>query len=272
MTSIIITGAAGNMGQAAVKAIAEADDLKLVAAITRETGLGQDAGTFAGLKSPLGLLLSNDLAPVLKQMKSGVLVELTQGEAAYQHASQALEAGVSVVLGATGLNERQLQALSQLSKKQQTGIVVAPNFSIGALLMMRFAAFASQYFDWAEIIELHHQHKRDAPSGTALKTAQLICATNPDIQTASPDFAARGDQSTGVPIHAVRLPGLLAHQEVIFGGIGQTLTLRHDSIDRASFMPGLLKAITAVQEIQHYVYGLDQIIFSERSDSTLPEH
>lgn len=263
MTAIVITGAAGNMGQAAVKAINQASDLELVAAITRQTGLGQDAGTFAGLKTPLGISLSDKLAPALKQAKAGVLVELTQGEAAYQHATQALEAGVSVVLGATGLSANQLEDLRQLSEKQQTGIVVAPNFSIGALLMMHFAEYASQYFDWAEIIELHHQHKRDAPSGTALKTAQMMSAANPNFQTASPGFAARGDQSTAIPIHSVRLPGLLAHQEVILGGLGQTLTLRHDSLDRDSFMPGLLKAIAAVQTISHYVYGLDQVIFPQ---------
>lgn len=261
MIKVILTGAAGRMGKAAIKALHSASDFQLVAALTRQTGLGHDAGSWAGLPSPLGMPLQSDVAAALKQADPGTtLLDLSQGEAAYQHACLALEKSLPVVIGATGLSEAQIEDLSQRARQARTGVLLAPNFSVGALLLMRFAEQASQYFDWAEIIELHHEKKLDAPSGTARKTAQLMHRANPHFQAATPDSPARGELVEGIPVHAVRLPGLLAHQEVIFGSPGQTLTLRHDTLDRDSFMPGVLLALQKVQGLQELVYGLEKLI------------
>lgn len=256
--SILLAGAAGKMGREAVKAIASREDLTLCGALTHSTGLGSDAGTFAGIGT-LGLPLSDDFEAALAALPSpAVLVDLSRGEPAYRHACRALEKKIPVVIGATGLSPEQIEDLSQ--RARGTGVLLAPNFSIGALLMINFAAQAARYFDWVEIIELHHEKKADAPSGTALKTASLIAAANAGLRAATPDFAARGQIVEGIPVHSVRLPGLLAHQEVIFGDTGQTLTLRHDTLDRSCFMPGLLLAIDKVQSIEGLVYGLEKLL------------
>jgi len=192
-----------------------------------------------------------------------VWVDLSPAESAYTHACQALERQLPVVIGSTGLSPEQITELRHRAHAKQTGVLLAPNFSIGALLLMRFAQQARQYFEWVEIIELHHEKKRDAPSGTAVKTAELMAevATQMGAMPHPPEtHPARGMQVKGIPIHSVRLPGLLAHQEVIFGAEGQTLTLRHDSSHRSSFMPGLLLAIAKVQALKELVYGLETLI------------
>lgn len=258
---VIITGAAGRMGREAIRAITHHQATKLQGALTRSTGLGQDAGTLVGLSEPLGIILQNDLTPLLQAASEGtVLVELTKGQAAFEHVQAALKHKIPVVVGATGLSDQQIKILSEQAKTQACGVLLAPNFSLGALLMMRFAAAAAPYFSWAEIIEKHHQKKVDAPSGTAKKTADMILAANPEMQAANMDFASRGELISGVPVHSVRLPGLLAHQEVIFGGQGECLTLKHDSLDRSCFMPGLLMAIDRVQALDQLVYGLEHLI------------
>lgn len=262
--SVILTGAAGKMGKEAVRAIHAAPNLTLTGALTRSSGLGQDAGSIAGI-APLGLPLSDALSPLLENLTGpAVLVDLTRGEPAYEHATAALKLKIPVVIGATGMTPEQIEDLTRLSAEQACGVLIAPNFSIGALLMMNFAAQAARYFNWVEIIELHHEKKADAPSGTALKTAAMIAAASAEahqtLQSASPEFTARGEQIHGIPVHSVRLPGLLAHQEVIFGDTGQTLTLRHDSIDRSCFMPGLLLAIDKVRSLDSLVYGLEKLL------------
>lgn len=257
---VILAGAAGKMGRAALAAIADSPDAYLCGATTRQQGLGEDAGLLIG-REAWGLMLQSDLAPLLHSAPAeSVLVDLSHGEAAYHNAILALAHQLPVVIGATGLSEAQIQNLRQASERQQTGVLLAPNFSLGALLMMRFAVQAAQYFDWVEIIERHHENKRDAPSGTARKTAELIAEANAHLASAHTEPAARGEQIAGIPVHSLRLPGSLAHQEVIFGGTGQTLTLRHDSLDRASFMPGLLLAIHKVRDLKHCVYGLENLI------------
>jgi len=257
---VILLGAAGKMGLEAVRALVQAPGKQILAALTRTQGLGQDLGVLAGL-APLGVTLCAELEPVLAAAPpSAVVLDLTQGEAAFRHACQALDYHLPVVIGATGLSEAQIEALSQRAQAQQTGVLLAPNFSLGALLMMRFAQQAAHYFDWTEIIEFHHPHKLDAPSGTARKTARLMAEANPNLQAAAIDQPARGQLVDGIPVHAVRLPGLLAHQEVILGGQGQTLTLRHDSLDRSSFMPGMLLALERVRDLDHFVYGLEHLI------------
>lgn len=265
MRSVFIAGAAGKMGKEAVKALVQSPYYRVSGAFTRATGLGQDAGLSAGLSEPLGQTLAVFEPQLLSlpqdsQQSSPLWLDLTVAESAFAHAESVLAQGIPMVIGATGFSETQLQHLNTWALRHDTGVLLAPNFSIGALLMMRFAQAASRHFQWAEIIELHHEQKKDAPSGTARITAEMMMEANPDFQVATPDFPARGDLSTGLPIHSVRLQGLLAHQEVILGGLGQTLTLRHDSLDRASFMPGVLLALDKVSECKGLVYGLERFI------------
>ena len=256
---VILAGAAGRMGQEAIRALSQSPRTRLTGALTHQSGLGQDAGTLVGLP-PLGVTLTSNLEALLHQAEAGtVLVDLTRGEIAVSHAQQALRAGISVVIGATGLSAEACEHLHTHAEQGGCGVLLAPNFSLGALLLMRFARQARAYFDWVEIIELHHEHKKDAPSGTALRTAELLHAVKASEHTEAP-HPARGQQVHGIPIHSVRLPGLLAHQEVIFGDTGQTLTLRHDSSHRSSFMPGLLLAVEKVQSLKGLVYGLEHLL------------
>ncbi|MDR7484165.1 MAG: 4-hydroxy-tetrahydrodipicolinate reductase [Armatimonadota bacterium] len=260
---IAVSGAGGRMGRAAVRAIAREPDLRMVAALGHERGVGQDAGEVAGA-GPLGVAIAADFAEVLAG-KPDILVEFAPGRAAAEHARAALEADVRPVVGSTGLSMEEIGALTALAAQRRIGGVIAPNFAIGAVLMMEFARTAARFLPHAEIIELHHDRKRDAPSGTALKTARLIAGARgdppaPAVKEEEMVSGARGGTSDGVRVHSVRLPGLVAHQEVIFGGPGQTLTIRHDSLNEESFMPGLLLAIRRVRDLQELVYGLEHLL------------
>jgi 4-hydroxy-tetrahydrodipicolinate reductase len=262
--SVLLAGAAGKMGREAVKTLTQSAHYDLHSTFTHRSGLTQDAGQFAGMPEPINLPLQRFnpelLASQLAAAKRPIWLDLSICESAFEHASCVLSQGIPVVIGATGFSEAQLKTLDALALTHKTGVLLVPNFSIGALLMIRFAQLAAKHFNWAEIIELHHEQKKDAPSGTARITAELMSQANPDFEVATPDFAARGQIIGGIPVHSVRLPGLLAHQEVILGGTGQTLTLRHDSIDRASFMPGVLLALDRIDECRGLVYGLDRFL------------
>jgi 4-hydroxy-tetrahydrodipicolinate reductase len=224
---VAVAGAAGRMGQATCEAVQQAPDMELVASADPA--------------------LSTTLADALDQQPQ-VLVDFTRPDAALQNAIACLQAGVHVVIGTTGFD---LDALAQACADAQANAFVAPNFAIGAVLMMRFAAEAARHMDAAEIVELHHDAKIDAPSGTAARTSQLIA----DATGGPPP-----------PIHSVRLPGLVAHQEVILGALGQTLTIRHDSIDRRSFMPGVLLAIRKVGGLAvSPTIGLEHLLFAEEA-------
>jgi 4-hydroxy-tetrahydrodipicolinate reductase len=183
-----------------------------------------------------------------------------------ENALLAIEKGVVAIIGTTGQTAAELARIEQAVQKSGVCAMVIPNFAIGAVLMMRFAAEAARYMPNAEIIELHHDKKADAPSGTSIKTAEMMeearksagaQATQP---LGSPDDSARGDERSGIRIHSVRLPGLVAHQEVLFGGQGQVLTIRHDSLDRTSFMPGVLLAIRRASTLKGFVYGLEKLL------------
>ena len=251
------------MGRAAVRAIAREDDLTLVGALGRTNGVGRDAGDLAGA-GRLGVEVATDLDAVLGAGVD-VFVDFSPGAAAVDHARAAIPSGVSPVIGGTGLTTEQINELSSLCDARRVGAVIAPNFAIGAVLMMEFARQAARYLSHAEIIELHHDRKRDAPSGTALKTAALIAQTRGEAPTPAVNeeemvSGARGGRAEGVRVHSVRLPGLVAHQEVIFGGPGQTLTIRHDSVNEESFMPGLLLAVRRVRALPGLVYGLEKLL------------
>ncbi|MBX7442579.1 MULTISPECIES: 4-hydroxy-tetrahydrodipicolinate reductase [unclassified Arthrobacter] len=239
---VAVLGANGRMGAEAVKAVDAAPDMKLVAALGRGDSLDQVAAAGAQY-----------------------VVDLTVPESTEENVRFAVEHGIHAVVGTTGWDAGRLSALeSLLAQHPQTGVLIAPNFALGSVLASAFAAKASKYFESVEIIELHHPDKVDAPSGTAVRTAQLIAAEraaaalppSPDATT-SEIAGARGCEVDGVRVHSVRLRGLVAHQEVLLGGPGEQLTLRHDSFDRASFMPGVLLGVRNVAAHPGLTVGLD---------------
>ncbi len=259
-----VAGAAGRMGREVVRAIAEADDAELVAAIDR-TEVGRDAGDLAGVGA-LGVAVVEELADALRASSAEVLVDFTVPASALSNAETAIAAGVSPVIGTTGLTADDTARLAALAREAGVGALVAPNFAIGAVLMMRFAAEAARYLPDVEIIELHHEHKLDSPSGTALMTAQRIAEARTQAPKPAPADCVekvpggRGADVGQVRVHSVRLPGYVAHQEVIFGALGQTLTIRHDSTDRRSFMPGVLLAVRQVRELSGLAVGLEAVL------------
>lgn len=261
---VAVAGAAGRMGREVVRAVSEAADMELVAAIDR-ADYGRDAGALAGMP-PIGLAINNGLEDSLDLGEPTVMVDFTVPSSAMANIEAAMGAGVSPVVGTTGLTPDDLSQVREWSKRFGIPALVAPNFAIGAVLMMEFAAQAAKYMPDCEIIELHHEKKLDSPSGTALMTAHKIAAARKSEPVPAPEGTVekipggRGAETGNVHIHSVRLPGHVAHQEVIFGGLGQTLTIRHDSIDRRSFMPGVLLAIRKVRELEGLVVGLEHLL------------
>ena len=202
---------------------------------------------------------------MLARVKPHVMVDFTHPESVMENVRTALRYGVAPVVGTTGITQQDLLEIERLCEQHDTGAVVAPNFAIGANLMIHFARIASRYFPSAEITELHHDGKADAPSGTALRTAEemLRARERPFEQGATAKVmldGVRGGEMGGIRVHSVRLPGLVAHQEVLFGGQGQTLLIRHDSVSRESFMPGVIMAIKEATKIKGLVYGLDRLM------------
>lgn len=255
------------MGREVCRAVDAADDMSLVAAVDP----GCEARTVAEIVgiSERSVMVSGS-AEMMSEAGVHVAVDFTTADSAVENIRWCIRHGVHVVVGTTGIPSGQLQELEELLEERAGGsnVLIAPNFAIGAVLMTRFAAIAASWFSDVEIIELHHEAKRDAPSGTALATAEAILAgrgetapgsrENPEAVEVLP--GARGAQRGEVRIHSVRLPGLVAHQEVIFGGRGQTLTIRHDSLDRASFMPGVLLAIREIPRHPGLTVGLERFL------------
>ncbi len=248
MTNIAVCGANGKMGQEVIKAVNNAKDLTLVAKIDIKDG------EFASIKD------------AKESVKIDVLVDFTQPKSIYENALFCLNNGINIVIGTTGLTDEQIEELKKLSEKQGLGCLIAPNFSTGAVLMMKFAQMASKYFDNAEIIELHHNQKKDAPSGTAVKTALMMAGENTNFTTGNCQetetiLGARGANSyNNIHIHSVRMPGYIASQEVLFGANGQLLSIRHDSMNRECYMDGVLRAIDYVEKKHNFVYGLENIL------------
>ena len=239
MMRVAVLGAKGRMGSEVVRAVEGADDLELAIALD----VGDDL----------------DLAGV------DVAVDFTHPDAVMDNLRACVAAGVHAVVGTTGFTDERLAELRELLQDSETGILIAPNFGIAAVLMMQFAAQAARFFDSVEVVELHHPGKADAPSGTARRTAQLIAAAReglppmPDATSTALD-GARGADVDGVRVHAVRLAGLVAHQEVLLGGSGESLTIRHDSYDRASFMPGVLLGVREVGTRPGLTVGLEHLL------------
>jgi 4-hydroxy-tetrahydrodipicolinate reductase len=220
-----VLGARGRMGAEAVKAVTNASDLELVA----ELDLGDS----------LEQLLSN---------KAEVVIDFTTPDSVMKNLEFLINNDIHAVVGTTGFDQGRIDSLTkELAKHPKVGVLIAPNFAIGAVLMMEFAAKAARYFESAEIVEMHHPAKVDAPSGTAARTAELMTE-------------ARKESSGDIPIHSIRAQGLVAHQEVLFGGVGETLTIRHDSLDRAGFMPGVLLGVRSVVKNPGLTHGLDKFM------------
>ncbi|MGX2994178.1 4-hydroxy-tetrahydrodipicolinate reductase [Streptomyces sp. JNUCC 64] len=242
---VAVIGARGRIGSEAVRAVEAAEDLELVAALGR-----------------------GDKLETLVERDVQVAVELTDPGSVMGNLDFCVRHGIHAVVGTTGWTDERLAQLgTSLAASPATGVLIAPNFSIGAVLTMKFAQIAAPYFESAEIVELHHPNKADAPSGTATRTAQLIAAARAEAGSApQPDATvtaldgARGADVDGVPVHAVRLRGLLAHQEVLLGGEGETLTIRHDSLHHSSFMPGILLGVRRVVDVPGLTFGLEHFL------------
>jgi 4-hydroxy-tetrahydrodipicolinate reductase len=255
---VMVVGAAGRMGREVVRAVSAAPDLALVAAVDR-VRVGEDAVRVAGAAGP-AVPLCDSLRAAIQEGKPEAAVDFTLPTEVMANARAAIAAKLPYVVGTSGLKEPDLEELAALCEQHSTPALVVPNFALGAVLMMQFAAQAARYFPAAEVIELHHSDKIDSPSGTARATAKLLAEAGASSTTPPSDQPARGLTEQGIQIHSVRLPGLVAHQEVIFGGLGQTLTIRHDSISRESFMPGVLLALRKVRELKGLVVGLERVM------------
>jgi 4-hydroxy-tetrahydrodipicolinate reductase len=257
---VAVQGAQGRVGQEVVKAVCREPEMKLVGAVelkadTDHLDLPDGSGTVP---------FSSDLEHILTSSRPDVLVDFTIARATMPAVRIATSRKVNMVIGTTGLTADELNEIQRLAEDNQVGVVIAPNFALGAVLMMHLAKIAAKYLDSAEIIELHHDRKVDAPSGTALTTAREMASARgkPFLSPAGQKEAAdsRKKQVDGITIHSVRLPGFLAHQEVLLGAPGQTLSIRHDTISRECFMPGVMMAIKEVVKRQGLTYGLDTLL------------
>ena len=248
MIKVAVCGSNGKMGQEVVKAVNATDDMELVARIDIANG------EFDSIEA------------AQKDLEIDVLIDFTQPASIYNNARFCLNNNINVVIGTTGLNDEQIKELQALSELKKVGCFIAPNFSTGAVLMMKFAQMASKYFSNAEIIELHHNQKKDAPSGTAVKTALMMAQENENFSTGNCSEVetidgARGAESyNNIHIHSVRMPGYIASPEVLFGSNGQILTIRHDSMNRECYMAGVLLATRYTNSNKTFVYGLENIM------------
>jgi 4-hydroxy-tetrahydrodipicolinate reductase len=255
-----VVGAAGRMGRAVCAAVAEDPELELAAAINPGRD-GEPLGPVIGL--PDVTLPIRDGLDELSASGAEVAVDFTRPDSVMANVRWGLDHGLHLVVGTSGLSPSNLEEIRSRLDGGHAGVVVAPNFAIGAVLLQRFAEEASRFFPAGEVIELHHEGKVDAPSGTAAATARRMAAARTTAWSGPADESVpgvRGGEVDGIRVHSVRLPGLVAHQEVVFGGAGQTLSLRHDSTDRSSFMPGVLLAIKAVPSRPGLTVGLEPLL------------
>ncbi len=242
VTRVIVNGSHGKMGSLACETLNNHKEFELVAQLGKE----------------------DDLAQAIENTKAQIVVDLTRADCVYQNSLTIINHGAHPVIGTSGLLPDQIKELTALCESRRLGGIIVPNFSISAVLMMLFAAKAAEYLPEVEIIEAHHQHKLDAPSGTALKTAEMIAAArkNPKNKLILKELipGARGGTHCDVNIHSVRLPGVIARQQVIFGSEGETLTITDDCIDRRSFMPGIVLSCQKVSGLSTLIYGLEHLL------------
>jgi 4-hydroxy-tetrahydrodipicolinate reductase len=257
---VIVHGALGKVGREMINAVCRDPETQLTGAVdaaaAKQTlSLPDDTGEVP---------LSTDINDILGKCQADVMIDFTVARATMPAARAASKKGVNLVIGTTGLSAEEFAELEKLAKDNGTGIVIAPNFALGAVLMMHLASIAAKYMESAEIIELHHNQKADAPSGTAMMTARGMAEARggpfPEPYDKDKNYQSRGQTVEGIPIHAVRLPGLMAHQEVLLGTAGQTLSIRHDTINRECYTPGVLYAVKEVVKRKGYTYGLDALL------------
>ena len=249
MIKVAVCGALGKMGQEVCQVVTNCPDTELIAKID----IASDS-------------MYHTIEEANRVEDIDVLIDFTQPKSIYENAKYCLNNGIKIVIGTTGLTDEQIEELKKLSQVKNTGCLIAPNFSTGAVLMMMFAQQAAKYFDNAEIIELHHNQKKDAPSGTAIKTALMMSGAKETFkkgncsETETIEGSRGGTSYSDIQIHSVRMPGYIASQEVIFGSSGQIFKIRHDSMDRKCYMDGVMRAVKHVAEKNDFVYGLEKIL------------
>lgn len=255
---VLVAGFTGAMGQKAVNLVNSLDNFELVAGMSPTAT--NDPQKY---NLPVGAKIYQSLAEI-PDLAADIWIDFTTPKAVYNNVKFALEHHISPVVGTTGMSDEQEVELIKISQKEKVGGLIAPNFGMSAVLLMKFAKEAAQYFPDAEIIEMHHADKKDAPSGTALATAKMIAENRPEHETAPDEVETlenvRGGDYQGIKIHSVRLPGYIAHEQVLFGGPGEALTIRQDSFDRESFMGGVKVALEKVDQLDELVVGLENIL------------
>lgn len=265
---VVVSGATGKMGREIIKTIAQAPDMIIVGAVGREN-IGEDIGEVVGigeLEIPVTDNLEVVLAQAAQEAEKPVMIDVTHPSAIYDNVRSAIAYGVRPVVGTTGLTESQINELAVFADKSSMGCIIAPNFSVGVILMQQAAIAAAKYFEYVEIIELHHNQKADAPSGTAIKTAQMLSELGKSFNTALVNekehlTGARGaTYGENIRIHSVRVPGLVARQEIIFGAMGETLKIEHNASDRTCYMAGVLLCVRKIIALKSLVYGLEKLL------------
>lgn len=236
--TVIVNGAFGKMGEITCQTLKRSENYQLIASLGK----------------------NDSLAKEISHHKPDIVIDLTNALCAYENAKIIIDSQTHAVIGTSGLKESEIKQLTKQCELQKLGTVIAPNFSLGAILMMKCASFIAPYLNQVEIIETHHPQKIDSPSGTAIKTAELIAKKRGEFSKIDNNDAARGKDICDVSVHSLRLPGFIASQQVIFGGEDENLTLSHQSISRQSFMPGVLLALDKVTTINHLVYGLENLL------------
>ena len=274
-TPVLVSGALGRMGSEVVNSVLNSSDCELVAAIdTNKKNNGENISQLLNLKKS-DVLVSNDLEGSLCSISQDyrnekikpVLVDFTHPDSVYENTRSAIAYGISPVVGTTGLTPSQINDLAIFTQKANIGCAIIPNFSVGMVLLQQAASVAAKFYDNIELIEMHHNQKADSPSGTCIKTAEMIeeypKKYNQSLVKESESLKGvrGGVRDSGLNIHSIRLPGLLAHQVVIMGSPGETYTIKHDTIDRKAYMPGVLQAIRKIGKFDSLIYGLEKIIF-----------
>ena len=272
---VLVSGALGKMGSEVVNSVLNSSDCELVAAIdTNKTNNGENISQLLNLKKS-DVFVSNDLEGSLCSISQDyrneeikpVLVDFTHPDSVYENTRSAIAYGISPVVGTTGLTPSQINDLAIFTQKANIGCAIIPNFSVGMVLLQQAASVAAKFYDNIELIEMHHNQKADSPSGTCIKTAEMIeeypkkYNQNLVKETESLKGVRGGVRDSGLNIHSIRLPGLLAHQVVIMGSPGETYTIKHDTIDRKAYMPGVLQAIRKIGKFDSLIYGLEKLIF-----------
>ena len=272
---VLVSGALGRMGSEVVNSVLNSSDCELVAAIdTNKKNNGENISQLLNLKQS-DVLVSNDLEGSLCSISQDyrnekikpVLVDFTHPDSVYENTRSAIAYGISPVVGTTGLTPSQINDLAIFAQKANIGCAIIPNFSVGMVLLQQAASVAAKFYDNIELIEMHHNQKADSPSGTCIKTAEMIeeypKKYNQSLvkETESLKGVRGGVRDSGLNIHSIRLPGLLAHQVVIMGSPGETYTIKHDTIDRKAYMPGVLQAIRKIGKFDSLIYGLEKLIF-----------